>query len=97
MALSFSQVICQVSLAQVSDVDKAVAAAKEAFENGLWGKINARDRGRLLYRCGSGITSRLHLGAGAGWNPIAAPTEGSGLGTAMIRLRKGLQKVWKGR
>ncbi|XP_075406906.1 cytosolic 10-formyltetrahydrofolate dehydrogenase isoform X2 [Tenrec ecaudatus] len=43
-------VICQVSLAQVSDVDKAVAAAKDAFENGLWGKINARDRGRLLYR-----------------------------------------------
>ncbi|CAO2605892.1 Cytosolic 10-formyltetrahydrofolate dehydrogenase, partial [Lemmus lemmus] len=43
-------VICQVSLAQASDVDKAVAAAKEAFENGQWGKINARDRGRLLYR-----------------------------------------------
>ncbi|XP_019489624.1 PREDICTED: cytosolic 10-formyltetrahydrofolate dehydrogenase [Hipposideros armiger] len=44
------QVICQVSLAQVSDVDKAVAAAKDAFKNGLWGKISARDRGRLLYR-----------------------------------------------
>lgn len=44
------QVICQVSLAQLSDVDKAVAAAKDAFENGLWGKISARDRGRLLYR-----------------------------------------------
>uniref|UniRef100_A0A671EJZ5 10-formyltetrahydrofolate dehydrogenase n=1 Tax=Rhinolophus ferrumequinum TaxID=59479 RepID=A0A671EJZ5_RHIFE len=43
-------VICQVSLAQVSDVDKAVAAAKDAFETGLWGKISARDRGRLLYR-----------------------------------------------
>ncbi|XP_040851260.1 cytosolic 10-formyltetrahydrofolate dehydrogenase isoform X2 [Ochotona curzoniae] len=43
-------VICQVSLAQLSDVDKAVAAAKDAFENGLWGKISARDRGRLLYR-----------------------------------------------
>ena len=40
-----------MSLAQVSDVDKAVAAAKDAFENGLWGKISARDRGRLLYRC----------------------------------------------
>lgn len=50
MALSFPQVIYQVSLAQASDVDKAVAAAKEAFENGLWGKINARDRGRLLYK-----------------------------------------------
>ncbi|KAM6214189.1 cytosolic 10-formyltetrahydrofolate dehydrogenase isoform 2-T2 [Rhynchocyon petersi] len=43
-------VICQVSLAQLADVDKAVAAAKDAFENGLWGKINARDRGSLLYR-----------------------------------------------
>uniref|UniRef100_A0A8C9GW36 10-formyltetrahydrofolate dehydrogenase n=2 Tax=Piliocolobus tephrosceles TaxID=591936 RepID=A0A8C9GW36_9PRIM len=43
-------VICQVSLAQVTDVDKAVATAKDAFENGRWGKISARDRGRLLYR-----------------------------------------------
>lgn len=42
--------ICQVSLAQVSDIDKAVAAAKEAFESGEWGKINARDRGLLIYR-----------------------------------------------
>ncbi|XP_039627046.1 cytosolic 10-formyltetrahydrofolate dehydrogenase [Polypterus senegalus] len=42
--------ICKVSLAQVPDVDKAVAAAKEAFENGQWGKMNARDRGRLLYK-----------------------------------------------
>ncbi|KAM4021993.1 cytosolic 10-formyltetrahydrofolate dehydrogenase isoform 1-T4 [Anomaloglossus baeobatrachus] len=42
--------ICKVSLAQVSDIDKAVAAAKDAFENGEWGKINPRDRGRLIYR-----------------------------------------------
>ncbi|XP_063797267.1 cytosolic 10-formyltetrahydrofolate dehydrogenase [Pseudophryne corroboree] len=42
--------ICKVSLAQVSDIDKAVAAAKEAFENGEWGRMNPRDRGRLLYR-----------------------------------------------
>uniref|UniRef100_A0A3P8WSU6 10-formyltetrahydrofolate dehydrogenase n=1 Tax=Cynoglossus semilaevis TaxID=244447 RepID=A0A3P8WSU6_CYNSE len=41
--------ICEVSLAQVSDVDKAVAAAKEAFEEGEWGKMNPRDRGRLMY------------------------------------------------
>uniref|UniRef100_A0AAZ3RAJ3 10-formyltetrahydrofolate dehydrogenase n=1 Tax=Oncorhynchus tshawytscha TaxID=74940 RepID=A0AAZ3RAJ3_ONCTS len=33
-----------------SDVDRAVAAAKEAFEEGEWGKINPRDRGRLLYK-----------------------------------------------
>ncbi|XP_031755907.1 cytosolic 10-formyltetrahydrofolate dehydrogenase isoform X1 [Xenopus tropicalis] len=42
--------ICKVSLAQVSDIDRAVAAAKEAFENGEWGKMNPRDRGRILYR-----------------------------------------------
>ncbi|XP_075953149.1 cytosolic 10-formyltetrahydrofolate dehydrogenase [Anarhichas minor] len=42
--------ICDVSLAQISDVDKAVAAAKEAFEEGEWGKMNPRDRGRLIYK-----------------------------------------------
>lgn len=40
--------ICGVSLAQISDVDKAVAAAKEAFEEGEWGKMNPRERGRLI-------------------------------------------------
>ncbi|KAK6487912.1 mitochondrial 10-formyltetrahydrofolate dehydrogenase [Huso huso] len=43
-------VICKVSYASVGDVDKAVAAAKDAFEAGPWGKMNARDRGRLLYK-----------------------------------------------
>uniref|UniRef100_A0A8C9ZDE5 10-formyltetrahydrofolate dehydrogenase n=1 Tax=Sander lucioperca TaxID=283035 RepID=A0A8C9ZDE5_SANLU len=42
--------ICDVSLAQISDVDRAVAAAKEAFEEGEWGKMNPRDRGRLIYK-----------------------------------------------
>uniref|UniRef100_A0A3P9DUJ8 10-formyltetrahydrofolate dehydrogenase n=1 Tax=Maylandia zebra TaxID=106582 RepID=A0A3P9DUJ8_9CICH len=43
-------VICKVSYASVGDVDRAVAAAKEAYENGPWGKMNPRDRGSLLYR-----------------------------------------------
>lgn len=50
MCLSVLQAICEVSLAQISDVDKAVAAAKEAFEEGEWGKMNPRDRGRLIYK-----------------------------------------------
>uniref|UniRef100_A0A4W4E8U4 10-formyltetrahydrofolate dehydrogenase n=1 Tax=Electrophorus electricus TaxID=8005 RepID=A0A4W4E8U4_ELEEL len=44
------QPICDVSLAQLSDVEKAVSAAKEAFEDGEWGKMNPRDRGRLIYK-----------------------------------------------
>lgn len=41
-----------MSLATVSDVDKAVAAAKDAFDHGEWGRMNARERGRLMYRYG---------------------------------------------
>ncbi|XP_076153215.1 mitochondrial 10-formyltetrahydrofolate dehydrogenase isoform X2 [Alosa pseudoharengus] len=41
--------ICKVAYASVGDVDRAVAAAKDAFEIGPWGKMNPRDRGRLLY------------------------------------------------
>uniref|UniRef100_A0A671ENY7 10-formyltetrahydrofolate dehydrogenase n=1 Tax=Rhinolophus ferrumequinum TaxID=59479 RepID=A0A671ENY7_RHIFE len=36
--------ICKVSYASLVDVDKAVAAAKDAFENGEWGRMNARER-----------------------------------------------------
>ncbi|XP_048212740.1 mitochondrial 10-formyltetrahydrofolate dehydrogenase isoform X2 [Perognathus longimembris pacificus] len=42
--------ICKVSYASRVDVDKAVAAAKDAFESGEWGRMNARERGRLMYR-----------------------------------------------
>ncbi|XP_042566059.1 mitochondrial 10-formyltetrahydrofolate dehydrogenase isoform X2 [Clupea harengus] len=41
--------ICKVAHASVGDVDRAVAAAKDAFETGPWGRMNHRDRGRLLY------------------------------------------------
>ncbi|XP_077565262.1 mitochondrial 10-formyltetrahydrofolate dehydrogenase isoform X2 [Stigmatopora nigra] len=43
-------VICNVSFASVADVDQAVAAAKEAFHHGPWGRMNPRDRGTLLYK-----------------------------------------------
>ncbi|XP_068442601.1 mitochondrial 10-formyltetrahydrofolate dehydrogenase [Clinocottus analis] len=43
-------VICKVSYASVGDVDRAVAAAKEAFDSGPWGRMNPRDRGSVLYK-----------------------------------------------
>ncbi|KAK7476522.1 hypothetical protein BaRGS_00032270 [Batillaria attramentaria] len=43
-------VICKVSKATVEDVNRAVEAAKEAFYEGEWGRMNARDRGALMYR-----------------------------------------------
>ncbi|CAG9820636.1 unnamed protein product [Phaedon cochleariae] len=44
------ELICDVQCASKNDVDKAVAAAKAAFEIGEWSKISARERGQLLYR-----------------------------------------------
>lgn len=43
-------VICKVQRATVGDVDRAVRAAKRAFDEGEWSKMSARDRGRLLFR-----------------------------------------------
>jgi aldehyde dehydrogenase (NAD+) len=41
--------ICQVAEADAADVDKAVKAARAAFD-GPWRKMRASERGRLLYR-----------------------------------------------
>lgn len=43
-------VICSVESANAEDVDRAVRAAKRAFEEGEWGKISARERGALLFK-----------------------------------------------
>jgi aldehyde dehydrogenase (NAD+) len=42
--------ICQVAAAETVDVDKAVHAARSAFETGPWRKMHASERGHLLYR-----------------------------------------------
>lgn len=44
------EVICKVSKGTRDDVDMAVNAAEKAFYEGEWGKMNARDRGVLMYR-----------------------------------------------
>jgi acyl-CoA reductase-like NAD-dependent aldehyde dehydrogenase len=41
--------LAEVAEADKADVDKAVAAARRAFD-GKWSKLSARDRGRLLYK-----------------------------------------------
>jgi aldehyde dehydrogenase (NAD+) len=42
--------ICQVAEADAADVEKAVKAARAAFEHGPWRKMPASKRGRLLHR-----------------------------------------------
>jgi aldehyde dehydrogenase (NAD+) len=47
---STGEEICQVAEADAADVDRAVAAARAALEEGPWAKMKASERGRLLYR-----------------------------------------------
>jgi aldehyde dehydrogenase (NAD+) len=47
---STGEEICQVAAAGPADVDKAVEAARKAFERGAWRKMNASERGKLLFR-----------------------------------------------
>lgn len=43
------ETFAEVAEADKADIDKAVAAARRAFE-GKWSKISARDRGRMIYK-----------------------------------------------
>jgi len=42
--------ICEVEAASKEDVDRACKAAYRAFNDGEWGKMNARDRSTLLFK-----------------------------------------------
>ncbi len=44
------EVVASVSAGTAGDVDDAVLSARDAFEDGEWSRMSARDRGRLLYR-----------------------------------------------
>jgi len=44
------EVLATVAEGDAPDVDRAVTAARRAFEEGPWKKMSARDRGRILYR-----------------------------------------------
>jgi aldehyde dehydrogenase (NAD+) len=47
---STGEEICQVAEADAADVEKAVKAARAAFEHGPWKKMAASERGRLMNR-----------------------------------------------
>jgi len=54
---STGEEICQVAEADAEDVDRAVRAARHAFERGPWRNMPASERGRLLLRLAELIES----------------------------------------
>jgi betaine-aldehyde dehydrogenase len=55
------EVIAQVPDGNADDVDRAVAAAKQAFEEGPWATTTAQERGRVLFRLAEKIRQNLPL------------------------------------
>jgi phenylacetaldehyde dehydrogenase len=46
------QTLANVAEGDAEDIDRAVRAAREAFENGPWGHMTPSDRGRLIWKIG---------------------------------------------
>src|SRR5208283_2699196 len=47
---STEEIIAHVASATAADVDKAVRAARDAFDSGPWPQTTAQDRGRILFK-----------------------------------------------
>jgi betaine-aldehyde dehydrogenase len=54
---STEEIIAEVPDADESDVNRAVAAARAAFDSGAWPQTTAQDRGRILFRLADRIRS----------------------------------------
>lgn len=54
------QKIADVAEGDKADVQLAAAAARKAFTTGEWSKMDARDRGRLLYKLADLIEANIH-------------------------------------
>src|SRR2546429_1357993 len=55
------EVIAQVPDSNADDVDRAVAAAKSAFEDGPWATITPQERGRVLFRLAEKIRQNIPM------------------------------------
>src|SRR5512141_1983649 len=56
---STEEIIAQVPDASSDDVNRAVAAAKAAFEEGPWTTTTAQERGRVLFRMADKVRQNL--------------------------------------
>src|SRR2546430_17172556 len=55
------EIVAQVPDSNAEDVNRAVAAAKAAFEDGPWAQTTAQERGRVLFRLADKIRQNATL------------------------------------
>ncbi len=53
------ETIAEVAEGDAADIDRAAKAARRAFETGDWPKMDARDRGRLMYQLADAIEAQI--------------------------------------
>src|SRR5215467_2636942 len=58
---STEEVIAQVPDCNAGDVNRAVAAAKAAFEEGPWSSTTPQERGRVLFRLANKVRENLGM------------------------------------
>src|SRR6202051_1077768 len=58
---STEEIIAQVPEANADDVNRAVAAARAAFDEGPWATTTAQERGRVLFRLAEKIRHNLAM------------------------------------
>ena len=58
---STEEVIAEIPDASVADVDKAIAAARYAFDEGGWPQTTAQERGRILFRIAEKIRAEAPM------------------------------------
>src|SRR2546428_428404 len=51
--------LTQVAEGRAEDIDRAVRAARQAFETGTWAKMSGADRGRILWKIGDLLDARV--------------------------------------
>ncbi|MDP9146960.1 MAG: aldehyde dehydrogenase family protein [Acidobacteriota bacterium] len=58
---STEEVIAHVTSSNAADVDRAVKAARAAFDSGPWGQTNAAERGRILFKLAEKIRQNASM------------------------------------
>src|SRR5271165_1415376 len=53
------ETLAQVAEGEAEDIDRAVKAARRAFEDGPWSRMTTSERGRLIWRIGDLILEHL--------------------------------------
>src|SRR4029450_8265816 len=73
-------VIAPVPGANAEDVDRAVRAARAAFDEGPWKDATAQDRGRVLFKLAEIVRARADARAGRETRRSSTPMGEAGVG-----------------